>query len=66
MPSPHMSVESWRLAGHSASRLPAGSACNGGDCRIGRDAVCSLILGSPAGKVYTKLRSIGARMSETF
>ena len=32
----------------------------------GRDAVCSLILGSPPGKVYTKLRTIGARLSEKF
>lgn len=34
--------------------------------KVARDAVCSLILGSPPGKVYTKLRTIGARLSEKF
>lgn len=34
--------------------------------KVARDAVCSLILGSPPGKVYTKLRTIGARLSERF
>ena len=33
--------------------------------RIARDAVCGLILGSPAGKVYTKLRSVSARLNES-
>lgn len=32
--------------------------------RIARDSLCSLILGSPAGKVYSKLRAIASRMSE--
>lgn len=32
--------------------------------KVARDAICSLILGSPAGKVYTKLRSVSARMAE--
>mmetsp|Transcript_9109 Transcript_9109/g.17061 ORF Transcript_9109/g.17061 Transcript_9109/m.17061 type:complete len:232 (+) Transcript_9109:110-805(+) len=34
--------------------------------KVARDAVCSLILGSPPGKVYSKLRTIGARLSERF
>eukprot|EP00898_Chlorokybus_atmophyticus_P009252 jgi/Chlat1/957/Chrsp108S01431 len=32
--------------------------------KIAREAVCSLILGSPPGKVYSKLRTVMARMSE--
>ncbi|XP_002964966.2 RNA-binding protein PNO1 [Selaginella moellendorffii] len=32
--------------------------------RIARDALCSLILGSPAGKVYSRLRTIGNRLAE--
>jgi len=31
--------------------------------RAARDAVCSLILGSPPGKVYAKLRSVSARLT---
>ena len=31
-----------------------------------RDAVCSLILGSPPGKVYSKLRNVSRRLSEKF
>ena len=34
--------------------------------KIARDALCNLILGSPPGKVYSKLRSITARLSERF
>ena len=30
-----------------------------------RDALCSLILGSPAGKVYSKLRSVCSRGPES-
>ena len=29
-----------------------------------RDAICSLILGSPPGKVYQKLRTVGKRLTE--
>ena len=32
--------------------------------KIARDAVVSLILGSPPGKVYASLRTIGARMKQ--
>lgn len=35
-----------------------------GNIKIARDALCSLILGSPAGKVYSKLRTVAARLSE--
>ncbi|XP_057863055.1 uncharacterized protein LOC131071286 [Cryptomeria japonica] len=34
--------------------------------KVARDALCSLILGSPAGKVYSKLRTVTARMAEKF
>ncbi|KAL3699190.1 hypothetical protein R1sor_017212 [Riccia sorocarpa] len=34
--------------------------------RVARDALCSLILGSPAGKVYSKLRTVASRMAEQF
>ena len=32
--------------------------------RVARDAICSLILGSPPGKVYSKLRSVCARLNQ--
>eukprot|EP00163_Fabomonas_tropica_P030330 TRINITY_DN679_c1_g1_i5.p1 TRINITY_DN679_c1_g1~~TRINITY_DN679_c1_g1_i5.p1 ORF type:complete len:225 (-),score=56.71 TRINITY_DN679_c1_g1_i5:236-910(-) len=32
--------------------------------KIARDAICALILGSPPGKVYSKLRSVAGRMQE--
>jgi len=32
--------------------------------RVARDALCSLILGSPPGKVYSKLRAVSAMLSE--
>lgn len=32
--------------------------------KVARDALCSLILGSPAGKVYSKLRNLANRLSE--
>jgi len=32
--------------------------------KIARDAIVSLILGSPPGKVYASLRTIGARMKQ--
>ena len=31
--------------------------------RAARDAICALILGSPAGKVYTRLRGVSARLN---
>ena len=34
--------------------------------KIARDAICSLILGSPPGKVYSNLRYISKRNSEKF
>jgi len=34
--------------------------------KIARDAVVSLILGSPPGKVYAHLRTVGARMKQRF
>jgi RNA-binding protein PNO1 len=34
--------------------------------RIARDAICSLILGSPPGKVYASLRIVASRMKERF
>lgn len=34
--------------------------------QFSRDAICSLILGSPPGKVYSKLRNVGKRLAEKF
>ncbi|CAB4281936.1 unnamed protein product [Prunus armeniaca] len=34
--------------------------------KVARDSLCSLILGSPAGKVYSKLRAVTARLAESF
>lgn len=34
--------------------------------KIARDAICALILGSPPGKVYAKLRTVSARINERF
>lgn len=34
--------------------------------KVARDAVVDLILGSPPGKVYAKLRTISARLKERF
>lgn len=34
--------------------------------KVARDSLCSLILGSPAAKVYSKLRSVTARLAERF
>eukprot|EP01114_Cavostelium_apophysatum_P016442 TRINITY_DN467_c0_g1_i1.p1 TRINITY_DN467_c0_g1~~TRINITY_DN467_c0_g1_i1.p1 ORF type:complete len:237 (+),score=57.81 TRINITY_DN467_c0_g1_i1:115-825(+) len=34
--------------------------------KVARDAICDLILGSPPGKVYAKLRVIAGRMKERF
>jgi len=34
--------------------------------KVARSSLCSLILGSPAGKVYSKLRAVSARMGERF
>ncbi len=34
--------------------------------KTARDAICALIMGSPPGKVYTRLRAITARMAENF
>ncbi|KAL7094411.1 hypothetical protein ACP275_11G102300 [Erythranthe tilingii] len=32
--------------------------------KVARDSLCSLILGSPAAKVYSKLRAVSARLAE--
>lgn len=34
--------------------------------KLARDAVCSLILGAPPGKVYNQLRSVAKRLAERF
>jgi hypothetical protein len=33
--------------------------------KVARDAICSLILGSPPGKVYSKLRAVCARLNDS-
>jgi|UniRef100_K3WKW4 RNA-binding protein PNO1 len=34
--------------------------------KLARDAICSLIMGAPPGKVYNKMRSVASRMNERF
>ncbi|KAL0299908.1 UNVERIFIED_CONTAM: RNA-binding protein pno1 [Sesamum angustifolium] len=34
--------------------------------KVARDSLCSLILGSPAAKVYSKLRAVTAHLAERF
>jgi RNA-binding protein PNO1 len=34
--------------------------------RLAKDSICSLILGSPPGKVYSQLRAVASRMHERF
>mmetsp|Transcript_8030 Transcript_8030/g.5714 ORF Transcript_8030/g.5714 Transcript_8030/m.5714 type:complete len:113 (+) Transcript_8030:448-786(+) len=34
--------------------------------QFARDAVCNLIMGSPPGKVYSKLRTVSKRLAERF
>ncbi|KAG5459317.1 MAG: putative partner of nob1 [Olpidium bornovanus] len=34
--------------------------------KVAKDALCSLILGSPAGKILGQLRTVAARMKERF
>ena len=34
--------------------------------KIARDAICALIMGSPPGKVYSKLRQVASRVSEKY
>ena len=34
--------------------------------RVARDSICALIMGSPAGKVYTRLRSVCSRLNESY
>lgn len=33
--------------------------------RVARDAICALIMGSPPGKVYTRLRSTASRLNDS-
>lgn len=34
--------------------------------RAARDSICALILGSPAGKVYSRLHAVTARLSQSY
>jgi RNA-binding protein PNO1 len=34
--------------------------------KVARDSLCSLILASPAGKVYSKLRAVSSRLAERY
>ncbi|KDD74088.1 hypothetical protein H632_c1582p1 [Helicosporidium sp. ATCC 50920] len=34
--------------------------------RVARDAICALIMGSPAGKVATRMRSVCSRLAEAY
>lgn len=33
--------------------------------RVARDAICALIMGSPPGKVYTRLRNTASRLNDS-
>lgn len=33
--------------------------------RVARDAICSLIMGAPPGKVYNNMRNVGRRLNES-
>jgi len=33
--------------------------------RVARDAICALIMGSPPGKVYSRLRTVCSRLAES-
>ncbi len=33
--------------------------------RVARDALCALIMGSPPGKVYSRLRNVCARLADS-
>ncbi|CAN0340513.1 unnamed protein product, partial [Laminaria digitata] len=37
-----------------------------GNIKVARDAICSLILGAPPGKVYNQMRNVSRRMNERF
>ena len=43
---------------------PTSGAFN--NCRLCKDSICSLILGSPPGKVYNHLKVVGARLKQRF
>ena len=49
--------------GRGPARGGGGAAQN---IKIARDAICALIMGSPPGKVYSRLRTITARLAEKF
>lgn len=34
--------------------------------RCAKDAICSLVMGTPAGKVYSSLKYVSKRLSEKF
>ncbi len=34
--------------------------------QVARDAVCSLILGSPPGKIYNQMRNVAARIGQRY
>ncbi|KAL0903826.1 hypothetical protein M5K25_025879 [Dendrobium thyrsiflorum] len=53
----HLSRAIGRLSGKSGSSM---------NIKVARDSLCSLILGSPAGKVYSKLRAVTARLAEKY
>lgn len=36
------------------------------NAQIARDALCSLILGSPPGKIYNQMKTVSTRMSQRY
>lgn len=39
---------------------------NFANIKLARDAICSLIMGAPPGKVYNRMRTVASRMNERF
>jgi hypothetical protein len=50
----------------AAAHAPAVAAGAFSNIQVARDAVCSLILGSPPGKVYNHMRQVAARVQQRY
>lgn len=64
-----LSPDHLHLAPDPTDSLPRAATCprrSFQNIRAARDSICALILGSPAGKVYSKLHSVTARLSQSY